>query len=257
MGNILEKASEIDAVVPRSSFYTGNRNIPYIRWQDLVSALNDGVGDRWQAEVLDWTSRDGLALVHVRLSVVNDEGEPTMRADIGTAPLDGTPNPYETAQRKAMKRAAALFGIGLELDYNDEKVPSGNYYNTPRAPQANGQQRHAPQHRDTTVRDAVRNAPTAAQAAAAVGDGPRPQPSQYDVEGKPRYDNCTDCGVAKKTDRERQFARCFTCNDNRKKQQQAAQAPAPTNAPAPTPEPPPPPMPDVEEMPDDTEGMPW
>ena len=112
--------------VPVTRGNLGFGDVDYLRWQDATDAFSaecDRRGWTWDSEVVSATMLEAWAIVHVRVHVwrgANDDtlarGGGIMREALAAEPLGkgGNAPPLETAERTALKRAFALFGLRAE-----------------------------------------------------------------------------------------------------------------------------------------------
>ena len=96
--------------------------IPYLRWQDVANLLDRACTQHrgsWEVETVWRDIKNGKAMVQCRLTLTGGDGARVSRESLGevslNAPAADWAPPMESAERKAMKRAAMLFGIGTDL----------------------------------------------------------------------------------------------------------------------------------------------
>ena len=118
--------------------YTQKRNFTYIPWQNVVSRLNEVVpGWEWEfvgSKEVQMQGRNGPFLAQQFIGKLTIPGIGS-RVGVGSAKIGDGEDDIKIASTDALKRAAALFGIGLYLrgQEDENRQQQGQY------------QQHAPQ----------------------------------------------------------------------------------------------------------------
>ena len=117
----LSKPFSVEQVKQRQG--RGGLVLDYVSIDDTIRRLNDVLGFTWSTEFFDVTVReDGTVYVALTLVVYHDDGSRTIRTGVGAAKgvdyKDRGIDPddvIKTAQAEALKKAANLYGVALEL----------------------------------------------------------------------------------------------------------------------------------------------
>ena len=164
--------------------------IPYLRWQDLMAILDQACTKHrgnWNSKIPWRDIENGRALVQCRLTITGGDGNQASREAIAqvnlhTASADYAP-PMEVAERKALKRAAALFGVGADLNAPATRPePLAEEYPQDEQPDP-GPPTSPPRHENW------RYEVTSTVTAQGYREGPKQTPETHDV--------CPDCGGSK------------------------------------------------------------
>lgn len=111
----------------------GGMTFNYISADLVIELLNEAFDHLWSTTIVSHEVVDGTAIVGLELSAYGESGIPVHKQQFGSCEINrgmGPGEAFKGAASDALKKAATLLGIGLEL-YQDD-APSSS----PRLPQA-------------------------------------------------------------------------------------------------------------------------
>lgn len=103
----------------------GGKQLSYVEGHSIIRRLNEATDNRWSFEVLNYKIEAAQMIAHVRLHIPDLDHQG--REHLGVQKLnDKAEDMVKGAVTDALKKAATLYGIGLDL--------YGENYETPRPP---------------------------------------------------------------------------------------------------------------------------
>lgn len=117
-----ESLDALSAPLPQHLIRTrqqGGAELSYLEWF-TVNRLLDERAPGWCGEVRSVTTAGETVIVAYRISVPTEQGW-LHREAVGSDQLGSGFDPVASAEQQAFKRAAARFGLGLELYDKDSK----------------------------------------------------------------------------------------------------------------------------------------
>lgn len=172
------------------------RTFDYVTPDFVIRLLNEAFDYRWDTHVFHQGMYGDTALVGLNLTVWDAEGNPISKSQFGACDVGrgmGPGEAFKGAASDAMKKAATLLGVALEL-YNDDETPKPQFQRPavpqappapPRPPNA-GAGVPAPPARPAVPRPPAPVAAPPAPPAPVPASSPRPQPA---VPSAPRKTN--------------------------------------------------------------------
>lgn len=112
----------------------GGMTFNYISADLVIELLNEAFDHSWSTKILRSDVHENTVIVGLELTVWDDKDHPIVKQQFGSCDMGrgmGPGEAFKGAASDALKKAATLLGIGLEL-YHDEDVTSSG----PRLPQA-------------------------------------------------------------------------------------------------------------------------
>jgi len=111
------------------------RTFNYIATEDVVRLLNEAFDYRWSTEVMKSERVDNEVVVLLELRVWDTENSQVIKQQWGSAEIlnQEVGHAYKAATSDALKKAATLLGVALEL-YDDVVQPERASFSRPAAP---------------------------------------------------------------------------------------------------------------------------
>lgn len=112
----------------------GGMTFNYISADLVIELLNEAFDRSWSTKILSSEVHDNTVVIGLELSVPDENGHPVVKQQFGSCDVGrgmGFGEAFKGAASDALKKAATLLGLGLEL-YHDEEVAAP----APRLPQA-------------------------------------------------------------------------------------------------------------------------
>lgn len=103
----------------------GGLEFDYVSADFVIDTLNEAFGGSWSTKVVNSERVDNVVIVCVELEVADEEGRPIKKQQYGSCEITrglGVGEAYKGAASDALKKAATLLGVALEL-YHDEPTP--------------------------------------------------------------------------------------------------------------------------------------
>lgn len=141
--NIQEIIKELSKPTPKENIKKmpgkgGSAPLDYLEWHYVTEVLNRTCG--WQGKVSRVEVIDKEVVVQFDLGIQDDEGQWYWRSDVWGEPLGkkGFGGSVAVAKQHAFKRAAANFGIGIELYQKEPSSITSNYTPKPNPQKSTG-----------------------------------------------------------------------------------------------------------------------
>jgi hypothetical protein len=108
----------------------------YVTPDFVIGLLNVAFDYRWSTRIVSHAVYDGTAVVGLELTVYDAEGVPIVKQQFGSCEPKkgmGPGEAFKSAASDALKKAATLLGVALEL-YQDDETPAESGFKKPTVP---------------------------------------------------------------------------------------------------------------------------
>jgi outer membrane biosynthesis protein TonB len=122
--NVIERPLPKEKIRQRPG--KGGLTFDYVTPDFVIDLLNEAFEYRWSTSIFHQTMHGDTAVVGVNLTVWDAEGNPINKAQFGSCDVGrgmGPGEAFKGAASDAMKKAATLLGVAIEL-YQEEETPA-------------------------------------------------------------------------------------------------------------------------------------
>ncbi len=158
----------------------GGMTFDYVTPDTVIDILNEAFEYQWDSRIIESRREENTVIVSVEIKVWGDEGVPVVKQQFGSCDITrglGVGEAFKGATSDALKKAATLLGVALEL-YQDEPVSVPSTPRKSTTPAVPGGGVSSP--RKPTTPGAVSPAPPAPVRAPPIPAAPPAPPRQQD-----------------------------------------------------------------------------